>query len=150
MKIRIDADAFPDIQKVLELAKQEQIEVILYCDNTHHLDVSYGKVIVCDKGFQSVDMKLMNQIEPFDIVLTQDYGVATVALSKQAAILHPKGMIYTNENIDTILFERHLHAKLRKHSHVKGPKKRTVEDQKRLLENLYQLIQKGKQASKEI
>ncbi|MDD3341396.1 MAG: DUF188 domain-containing protein [Bacilli bacterium] len=143
MKVRLDADAFPDIPKIIETAKTKSIETFLYCDREHRLEEKYDNVILSDTGYQSTDIKLMNQIEPFDIVLTQDYGVATVALSKQAYVLHPKGMIYTKDNIDFMLLERHVNAKMRKQSHQKGPKKRTQEDTKKLLENLLYLINKS-------
>ena len=43
-----------------------------------------------------------------DIVVTQDYGVAAMALGKGAAAIHQSGKWYTNEKIHQMLMERRL------------------------------------------
>jgi uncharacterized protein YaiI (UPF0178 family) len=66
-----------------------------------------------------------------------------MALSRGAHPIHQSGMWYTEGNIDGLLAERHLHKKARmahaKH-HLKGPKKRTSEDDERYTESLKRLI----------
>ena len=51
-----------------------------------------------------------------DIVVSQDYGVAAMALGKGAYGIHPSGKWYTDENIDQMLMERHLNKKARRSS----------------------------------
>lgn len=144
MKIFVDADACPSIDKITFLAKQKKIPLLLYIDDSHNLENDYGKVIYLSKGFQSVDMAISSDIGKGDILITQDFGLATIALTKSAYALHPKGMIYDNDNIEQLLYERHLNAKLRKcNKHLNGPKKRTKEDEKNLLKSLEFLINKG-------
>lgn len=66
-----------------------------------------------------------------DIAVTQDYGVAALVLGKGGYAIHQSGKIFTNENIDGLLMERHINKKARMSSsknHLKGPKKRTKED----------------------
>ena len=67
------------------------------------------------------------------MVLTQDYGVAVIALAKSALVLNQLGYFYTNENISYLLEVKNINYKLRKHHNTKGPKKRTDNDKKRLL-----------------
>ena len=80
-----------------------------------------------------MDYKLISICQKGDIIVSQDYGI-TLALSKGAYAIHQSGKWYTNENIDQMLMERHLNKKVRRSSHknhIKGPKKRTQEDDER-------------------
>lgn len=141
MNLIVDADACPSIKLITNKAKEYKIDLILYSDYTHDLKNEYGKIITVSKGFQSVDMVISNNIEKDDILITQDFGLATIGLSKGAHVIHPKGMIYSDENIDGLLFERHLNNKERKNrNHIKGPKKRTKEDDNRLLYSIDSII----------
>ena len=78
-----------------------------------------------------MDYKLISICRKGDIVVSQDYGVAAMALGKGAYAIHQSGKWYTNDNIDQMLMERHLNKKARRSthkSHMKGPRKRTSED----------------------
>ena len=141
MSIIVDADACPSINLITATASKYNLELILYTDDTHNLYSDYGKVITVSRGFQSVDTLISNDINQKDILITQDFGLAVIALSKKAKVLHPKGMIYTDDNIDKLLYERHISAKIRRSGgHTKGPKKRTKEDDLNLINSLEKLI----------
>lgn len=90
------------------------------------------------------DFALINLCHKGDIVVTQDYGVAAMALGKGAYAIHQSGRWYTNENIDRLLMERHMAKKARmgkgKH-HLKGPAKRTQEDDDRFRESFEKLVE---------
>lgn len=67
---------------------------------------------------------------------------------KGAYAIHQSGKWYTNENIDQLLMERHLSKKARrasKKSYLKGPKKRTAEDNKHFEEAFLKMVQMAKQ-----
>lgn len=138
----MDADACPVIRQVEAVAEKYQIEVELLCDTNHILSSEYSKVKVIGAGPDAVDFALVNLCQKGDIVVTQDYGVAAMALSKGAKAIHQSGKWYTNENIDVMLMERHLAKEARRASsknHSKGPKKRTEADNevfKKSFENL--------------
>ena len=135
MRIIVDADATPSINLIEKLASNDQVPCILIADDTHDLTSTYSEVITVSKGFQSVDMYLVNIIKEHDIVITQDYGLATIALSKNCYVIHPKGTIYTNDNIDIMLATRHLNAKkMQQKKHLKGPKKRNKDDDERVIQ----------------
>lgn len=92
-----------------------------------------------------MDYALIGLCHKGDIVVTQDYGVAAMALGKGAYVIHQSGKWYTEENIDRMLMERHLAKKARratKKNHLKGPKKRTSEDEERFEASFDMLIQK--------
>lgn len=143
MQIFIDADACPVVRIVEEVAEKYRIDVTLLCDTYHILTSDYSEVIVVGAGADAVDYKIISICHKGDIVVTQDYGVAAMALGKGAYAIHQSGKWYTNENIDQMLMERHLNKKARRTSHknhLKGPKKRTEEDDKRFAQSFEKLV----------
>ena len=111
MKIYVDADACPVIAIVEQVAKKNNIPVMLLCDTNHLLDSEYSEVKTIGAGADAVDFALINLCQKGDVVVTQDYGVAAMALGKGAYAIHQSGKWYTNENIDQMLMERHLRKK---------------------------------------
>ena len=131
MQILVDADACPVVSIVEEIAEKYNIPSTLLCDTNHVLYSDYSEVIVVGAGADAVDYKLIGICHKGDIVISQDYGVAAMALAKGAYAIHQSGKWYTNENIDQMLMERHINKKARRGSHknhIKGPRKRTEED----------------------
>lgn len=148
MKIFVDADACPVVDIVEDIATKYNIPVTLLCDTNHVLTSDYSEVIVVGAGADAVDYKLISICHRGDIVVTQDYGVAAMALGKGAFATHQSGKWYTNENIDQMLMERHLNKKARRASsrnHIKGPRKRTEEDDQRFAESFEKLLRKVKE-----
>ena len=128
MKIYVDADACPVVAIVEQIAKEYEIPVTLLCDTNHVLYSDYSEVVTVGAGADAVDFKLVSLCHKGDIVVTQDYG-----------------KWYTNENIDRMLMERHLAKKARnakKKHHLKGPSKRTDEDDRRFAESFTRLVEK--------
>jgi uncharacterized protein len=141
MKIIVDADACPGKHIIEEVAKKFKVELVFYCDINHILTSDYATVNYMDSGFQSVDMKIANEAKTGDIVVTQDYGVAAMVLGKKAYAISPKGNIFSDDNIEKLLFERHLSAKVRRGGgRTTNHKKRSSEDDERLKENLIRLL----------
>ncbi len=130
--IYVDCDACPVKDITEKVAKEKGIPLCLVTDVNHIIRSDYGEVITVSQGADSVDICLINKVKANDIVITQDYGVAAMALGKKAHAIGNSGLIYTNENIDKLLFERFLGKKQRnspkKKTHFKSIKKRTAED----------------------
>ena len=146
MKIYVDADACPVTRIVEKLAKKYEIPCVLLCDTNHVLSSDYSEVVIVGAGADAVDFKLISLLFKGDICVSQDYGVAAMALGKGCYAIHQSGRWYTNENIDQMLMERHLAKKARRSSkknHLKGPSKRTSEDDRRFEESFERLIQKA-------
>lgn len=118
MKIYIDADGCPVVNQTLRLAKEYRVEAVLLCDTSHVFHREGAKVITVSKGADSVDFALVNLVEPGDLVVTQDYGLAAMCLARRAAPL--------SQNIDSLLLARHTAKKIRSGGgRLKGPAKRT-------------------------
>ena len=130
-RILVDADACPVVRCVDRIAKACGVPETLLCDTNHVLVSEYSDVKVIGAGADAVDFALINLCRRGDVVVTQDYGVAALALGKGAYAIHQSGGLYTQDNIDQMLMERHLARKARmgkgKHR-LKGPKKRTKEE----------------------
>lgn len=145
MKIIVDGDGCPAISIIEKTAQKYEVELIVYCDIHHYIMLDYGDVKVVDSGFQSVDMYVANNTKKGDIVVTQDYGVAAMCLGKKAKVINPKGYIYTEQNIDRMLEERHISQKIRRAGgKTSNPKKRTSDDDNRFEKNLIYLLENCK------
>lgn len=132
MNILVDADACPVKDLIIEVARERDIPVIMVMDTSHpwqHDDVT---VVTVDKAKDGADIALINLAKKNDIVVTQDYGVAALALGKGVRALNQNGLIFSSSNIDKLLFERHLGQKVRRAGgRTKNVRKRTHEDDAR-------------------
>jgi len=141
MKILVDADGCPVKNIVVKIAKEYKIPVTMFADTSHFIDDGYSKVVIVGKGYDSVDFALINNVNKGDIIITQDYGVATMALSKKAYAINQNGLVYTDENMDQLLFQRYLSQKIRRSGGKSiNPKKRKKEDDQRFEKSLRHLI----------
>ena len=141
MRIIIDADACPIVKDIVSLGEKYQLPVLICHDFAHEMQSDYAKVILCDTGYQSTDQYIVNEVTINDIVITQDYGVAAVCLIKGSYVVHPLGFYFENQTIDEMLAKRHEHMKKRlRKVRVKGPKKRTKENDEKLLDTIEKII----------
>lgn len=132
MKILVDADACPVKHIIEKIARKYQLEVFMLIDTSHILESEYSTVITVSQGADAVDFELMNRTHSGDIVITGDYGVATMVLGKGAYVMSPGGQEYTNDNIDLLMFQRHISKVQRRAGmRTKHIKKRTKEDDQR-------------------
>lgn len=113
MRILVDADACPVKDIIEEVAKQYNIPVFMFVDTSHILRSDYSQVVVVSKAPDAVDFALLNHTHKGDIVVSQDYGVAAMALGKKAYAIHHNGKEYLEDNIDKMLMERHIAKKAR-------------------------------------
>lgn len=142
-RVLVDADACPVVQIVEQESRKYNVPVILLCDTNHELFSNYSEVRSIGAGADAVDLALINLCRKDDIVVTQDYGVAAMALGKGAQAIHQNGMLYTQDNIERLLMERHLARKARMSrgkKHLKGPKKRMATDDERFQKAFEELL----------
>ena len=125
MTVLIDADGCPVVDTAVPLCRSYQIRCLLLCDTAHSIQRPGVETLVFDKGADSVDFALVSRVCPGDIVITQDYGLAAMCLSRGARVMHQDGWEYTHDNIDALLFQRHAAKKHREAGgRIKGPAKR--------------------------
>lgn len=126
MTVLIDADGCPVTGIAVSLCKTYQIPCTILCDTAHEFHETGVQTLIFDKGADSVDFALVSRVHNGDLVITQDYGLASMCLAKGCRVLHQDGWEYTSENIDALLLVRHESRKHRAAGgRFKGPKKRT-------------------------
>ncbi len=142
MRILVDADACPVKDIIIKVAKHFNIAVMMFIDTSHVLHDNYSKVITVGQGKDSVDMALINSVEKGDVIITQDYGLAAMVLAKKANVINQNGLIYTDDNIDILLLQRHLSQKARKaRKRIRSAKKRTKLDNDLFERNFIELCE---------
>ncbi len=108
----------------------------------HNIESDHHTVVGNDP--QEADIKVMNLAEAGDVVITQDWGLAAVALGKGAICLSPSGREFRSAKIEFLLEEREAKAKIRRGGgRTKGPKKRTLEDDQRFEGSLEQILRRS-------
>ena len=112
MRILIDADGCPVVNESIGVAKKFNLESIIFCDTAHYFNEENVKVVVVSKGVDAVDFAILNDIQRGDIVITQDYGLASLVISRNSYAINQSGMVYTDENIDGLLFSRYIFKKI--------------------------------------
>lgn len=126
MKVLVDGDGCPVVSLATDIAKDYGIDVMIFCDTAHYIEQADAKVITVSKGSDAVDFRLVNEVRAGDILVTQDYGLAAMGLARGAKPINQNGLLYTQENIDQLLFTRHLGKEVRrKGGRTKGSRKRT-------------------------
>ena len=129
--VLIDADGCPVVDLTIRICRACSVPVLILCDTAHRIERDGAETMVFDKGADSVDFALVNRVRPGNVVITQDYGLAAMCLSRRARVLNQNGLEYTADNIDGLLEQRHHSKKLlRAGKHLKGPAKRTKEQDK--------------------
>ena len=143
MRILIDADGCPVTRLAVEIAENHGIKAIVFCDTSHIFEFDKTEVVTVSKGADSVDFALVNRCEKGDVAVTQDYGLAAMVLSKGGIPITQNGFVINNFNIDTLLQTRHISKKARMNNvHLKGPSKRTAQQDKDFENSLEALILK--------
>ena len=141
MKIFIDADACPVVGEAVSIAEKYGVECVIVCDASHEIEREGARTVTVLEGADSADFALVNMLAPGDIVVTQDYGLAAMALAKGARALNQDGRPYCDRNIDGLLSARHVAKKIRSAGgRLKGLPKRKAKQDKAFAASIERLI----------
>ncbi len=142
MRILVDADACPFRHVIVRLAKQHQTQVVWIHSLPHWTDFPAEHEVVCvDSAPEAVDMAIINRIKTGDVVVTQDIGLGALALGKKASALSPRGLIYTETNMDQLLTDRYWSKRTRQAGgRTRGPRPLDHQDEMRFAAALEQLL----------
>lgn len=117
MRIIVDADACPVKDIIIEQTSNKQIPVILVSSLAHFSNAIYPKnvsTVYVEHGADAADFKIVQLVKASDIIMTQDYGLASLLLGKDCRVIHHTGFEYTSTNIDSLLQSRYYSAMARK------------------------------------
>ncbi|SFB06912.1 hypothetical protein SAMN04488072_106179 [Lentibacillus halodurans] len=147
MKVYVDADACPVKKTIISVAREFDVPVVLVKSLSHfsHDDEQPSvETIYVDTGAEAADYRIMQLAQKGDIIVTQDYGLASLGLSKGCTVLHHKGFTYTNQNIDQLLQTRYVNALARKSGkRTKGPKAFNPDDEAKFRDLFRETLQKS-------
>lgn len=159
----IDADACPVLREALTCARRAHIPVVIVGNSTQNLarhirrddprDAEHARGRTADRpgfwvdivdvsiGADSADFAIVERLQPDDVVVTQDIGLASMVLGRGAAAIGVRGRVYSRATIDMDLFIRHEEKKVRRAGgRTRGPAAFTDEDRERFVRNLSQLL----------
>lgn len=144
MKIFVDADGCPVVDIAIDVAKLYGLEVVVVKNYCHELSDEYATIITVDNLPESADFYIANHAKKGDIVITQDFGLAAMALSREALCINQNGLIISSENIDILLTRRHINREIRrKHNKYPKFKKRDPKQDLKFKQKLELLIRKS-------
>lgn len=129
----IDADACPVTREALDCARQARVPCVIAGDSGHNLlkhvragdpieprDGFWVSTLAVTPGQDSADFAIVCQLEPGDVVVTQDMGLASMALGRDARAIGVRGELYDKRTIDALLLVRHAEKEARR-----DPRRRT-------------------------
>ncbi|MGY3766011.1 YaiI/YqxD family protein [Vagococcus vulneris] len=144
MRLVVDGDGSPVKNEVIELAEKYHLPVLIVTSVDHYTTKEYPEFIdfvYVDKGADSADYRIVKEIQDGDIVITQDYGLASLLLTRKVRVFHHSGKEYLPETIDVLLAQRYMGSQLRKAGkRTKGPKAFTQADHQKFLKDLDAVI----------
>lgn len=141
MRVLIDADGCPVVDIAIEISQKFGAECHILCDTAHIFDKKGAVCHVFSKGADSVDFALVNFARRGDVVITQDYGLASMCLARGTVVIDQNGREYTQDNIGALLMQRHTARKVRNAGgRLKGPPKRQAENDEKFRQKLASVL----------
>lgn len=144
MRFVIDGDGSPVKNEIIKLGETYQIPVVIVTSIDHYTNKIYPEFIefiYVDKGSDSADYRIVKEVKDHDIIITQDYGLASLLLTKPVRVFHHSGQEYTTQTIDTLLNQRFIGSQMRKAGKkTKGPKAFTQKDKEIFIGKMLDII----------
>ncbi|HZF15313.1 MAG TPA: YaiI/YqxD family protein [Steroidobacteraceae bacterium] len=116
MQIWVDADACPNpIKDILfRAADRTRVRTTLVANKPVRVAASaFLRFLQVDAGFDAADRKIVELLQPGDLVITADLPLAAAAIEKGGVALNPRGELYTAENVRERLSMRNFMDEMR-------------------------------------
>ena len=153
----IDADACPVTREALDIARRRGIHTVIAGNSTQNLqrrirrddprDAASARrgfwveTLDVSVGADAADFAIVERLQPGDVVVTQDIGLASMVLGRGASAIGVRGHLYRKETIDMQLFIRHEENKVRRAGGKTGGFSAfDDDDRERFVRNLSSLI----------
>lgn len=104
--IIIDGDACPVVDSIIDLTTETGIFVTIIRSFSHFSNQLYPphvSTLYVDDGPDAVDYKIVQLSTKDDIVVTQDYGLASLLVDKVLIVMHHNGKIYKFQKYSTTI-----------------------------------------------
>lgn len=141
----IDADACPVTREAISIARSHGMAVVLVANSNQNFDKHLSRkgveAVQVSGGRDAADFAIIERLQPGDVVVTQDTGLAAMVLGRGAGAIGVRGRIFHLATIDAEMEIRHAEQKLRRAGgRTGGPSKFTEEDRENFEDRLEWLI----------
>ena len=144
MQIWVDADACPQpIKEILyRAAERAQVATTLVSNMALRTPPSpYLRTIRVPKGFDGADHRIVQEMQPGDLVVTADIPLAAEVIARGGHALDPRGELYSEDNVRERLAIRNLMQSLRASGElVGGPAPLNASDRNQFANHLDRLL----------
>ena len=123
MQIWVDADACPGVIKeiLFRAAQRTRTRLTLVANQPIRTPPSkLIKAIQVPAGFDVADHRIVQSLDPGDLVITADIPLAAEVIKQGGIALNPRGTLYTEANIGEKLANRNLMSELRDSGMISG------------------------------
>jgi len=139
--VYVDADACPVKEEISETCKLYSVDIFFIASYAHVTNQSDEHWVYVDSEKESADLYIVNHARTGDVVITQDHGLASLLTDRGIQVLSPRGVKFSESEMNHTLFKRYLSAKQRRAGNrVKGPGKMTSSDRIRFREALERIL----------
>lgn len=145
LTVFVDADACPVKREIMAVGRSFGARVVLVASHDHRMPEAEAgvEVVQVDRADQAVDVYIANRLRSGDVLVTQDFGLAALGLSRGAAVLSNRGQEYRPETIDFLLERRNEAARMRRGGgRSKGPRAFTEEDRRMFQQALTKVLRR--------
>ncbi len=144
MRIWIDADGCPVVAETIAVAKAYKMQVSIVKNYAVKIESDYAQIITVDVTNDAADYYIANHMEPGDLAITQDNGLAAMVLAKRGFCMDQNGKEITSLNIDFILDSRH-HGRVARAQNMRGPKhkKRSKDDDLNYIDSINRFLKRA-------
>ena len=154
----IDADACPVTREAIDAARSANIPCVIAGDSGHNLmkhvrradpteptNGFWVRILQVAQGKDSTDFAITCELDEGDVVVTQDFGLASMALGRGAKAIGVRGQLYDQRTIDALMLVRHaeqVERRSKRRTKIQGDKHPafSADDRERFVRNLADLL----------
>jgi uncharacterized protein YaiI (UPF0178 family) len=141
----IDADACPVTREAISEARRRGLAVVIVANSTQNLAKYAGRkgveTLTVQGGSDVADFAIVERLEPGDVVVTQDIGLAAMVLGRGARAISPRGRVFSVATIDIEMEVRHAEQKHRRAGgRTGGPSAFDDDDRERFVSAVARLL----------
>src|SRR5699024_11383710 len=109
LKFIVDTEPSPVRNASIQVYHAFQLAVFIIKSYDHYSTEqlrAHVETFYVDKGADMADFEVVRRADKGDVIVTQDYGLASLLLGKGCHVMHHRGFLYTKHNIDRLLANR--------------------------------------------
>ena len=146
MTLYIDGDAFPNLLKPIVLRAVERLSLPTFVVSNKRISLGesdHVNYIIVEEGADEADHRIVEMVQPGDLVITADIPLADRVITKKAHAIDHRGELYSIDNIKQYLAMRNLMEEIRESGEAtRGPKPFSPKDAHEFANQLHRFLTK--------